>query len=361
MDDIQLLDTLERYLNNEMPEQERTLFEELRKSNSEIDQFAVENTYFLHELDKYRSEKNYRHSLYEVENKLAAEGIITKSQLSGKTKIIYLWNKYKRTVAVAASIAGVISLISARIIILVTKNQVENTKMDLYSYVNNKTEIKINSNKHIQQPVTPQVDYRATSFLIDSKGYLLTNAHVVERMKNIYVENSKGDYFTATTIDADKNADLAVLKINDSSFKAANIPYSIKNATYDLGTHIFTLGFPRNEVVYGEGYLSANTGNEGDSTAYQLSVSANPGNSGGPVVNKNGEIVGIITAKDSKADGVVYAAKSTGVFKLINDLKKSDSTANQNIKMPAGNGLKGLEREQQVKKMKEFVYMVVGN
>ncbi|MEI9935176.1 MAG: serine protease [Ferruginibacter sp.] len=293
MDDIQLLDTLERYLNNEMPEQERTLFEELRKSNSKIDQFAVENTYFLHELDKYRSEKNYRHSLYQVENKLAAEGIITKSQLSGKTKIIYLWNKYKRTVAVAASIAGVISLISASIIILVTKNQVENTKMDLYSYVNNKTEIKINSNKHVQQPVTPQVDYRATSFLIDTKGYLLTNAHVVERMKNIYVENSKGDYFTATTIYADKNADLAVLKITDSSYKNSNIiPYTIKKYTYDLGTHIYTLGFPRNEVVYGEGYLSANTGNEGDSTAYQLSISANPGNSGGPVVNKNGEIVG---------------------------------------------------------------------
>ncbi|MEI9935177.1 MAG: hypothetical protein WDM71_10095 [Ferruginibacter sp.] len=59
--------------------------------------------------------------------------------------------------------------------------------------------------------------------------------------------------------------------------------------------------------------------------------------------------------------GVVYAAKSTDIFKLIDDLKKSDSTVNQNIKIPIGNGLKGLEREQQVKKMKEFVYMVVGN
>jgi serine protease Do len=363
MDDILLLGALERYLGGEMSEQEKAVFDELRKSNPDVDQMAVENTYFLHELDSYRTAKQYRHSLHEVENKLAAEGLITRSQLNGKTKILYLWNRYKRTVAVAASIAGIISLVSASFIILFTQNQVENTKTDLYSYVNTKTRIKIGTNNAQQKISTaPQVDYRATSFLIDNKGYLLTNAHVVERMKNIYVENNKGDYFTARTIYSDRNSDLAILKISDSSFKISTIaiPYSIKNTDYDLGTHIFTLGFPKSEIVYGEGYLSAETGNEDDSTAYQLSVSANPGNSGGPVVNKNGEVIGVLTAKDSKADGVVYAAKSKDVFKLIDDFEKSDTT-NLMIKLPTGKGLAGLERMQQVKKMEEFVYMVVGN
>jgi serine protease Do len=362
MDDILLLGALERYLGGEMSQQEKAVFDELRKSNPEVDQMVVENTYFLQELDNYRTTKQYRHSLHEVENKLAAEGLITRSQLNGKTKVVYLWNRYKRTVAVAASIAGIISIVSASFIILFTQNQVENTKTDLYSYVNTKTRIRIGSTNAQQISTAPQVDYRATSFLIDNKGYLLTNAHVVERMRNIYVENNKGDYFTARTIYSDKNTDLAILKISDSSFKvsAVTIPYSIKNTDYDLGTHIFTLGFPKSEIVYGEGYLSAETGNEDDSTAYQLSVSANPGNSGGPVVNKNGEIIGILTAKDSKADGVVYAAKSKDVFKLIDDFEKSDTT-NQVIKLPTGKGLAGLERMQQVKKMEEFVYMVVGN
>jgi serine protease Do len=111
--------------------------------------------------------------------------------------------------------------------------------------------------------------------------------------------------------------------------------------------------------VYGEGYVSAKSGNDGDSLAYQLTVSANPGNSGGPVVNKNGEIIGIITAKDSKADGVVYATKSRNIFKMIDELKKADTSTS--IKAPVGNGLKGVERTQQVKKMEEFVFMVVGN
>jgi len=365
MDDILLLDALERYLSGEMSPQERALFEELRKSNPEVDQLVVENSYFLQQLDKYRTDKSYRHSLHEVEAKLVQEGVITEPQLHGKTKVVYLWKRTRRTIAVAASIAAIFSLVSASIIILFTRNQVETTKTDLYSYVNTKTRIKINqpSNSSAQQIVAPQVDYRATSFLIDSKGYLITNAHVVERMKNIYVENNKGDYFTAITVYTDKNSDLALLKINDTSFKVSNttIPYSIKNTDYDLGEHIFTLGFPKSEVVYGEGYLSAKSGNEGDSTAYQLSVSVNPGNSGGPVVNKNGEIIGIITAKDNKADGVVYAAKSKDVFKLICDLKQTDTSLNDSIKLPAGNGLKGLDRVVQVKKMEEFVYMVVGN
>ncbi len=139
-----------------------------------------------------------------------------------------------------------------------------------------------------------------TSFLIDGKGYLVTNYHVISKMKNIYVDNNKGDSYSAEVVYIRQlAADLAILKITDTSYKTiANLPYSIKRGNSDLGEQFFTLGFPRNEIVYGEGYVSAKSGKDGDSLAYQLTVSANPGNSGGPVINKNGEIIGIITAKD---------------------------------------------------------------
>jgi serine protease Do len=367
MDEIILLETIERYLNGEMPQQEKAFFEDLRKSNPEIDQTVVEHTYFLNSLGKYGGTKSFKHSLQEVESQLIEEGIISEPKLSGRARVVQLWGKYKRNMAVAASMAGFISLITLGLMIPLTKKYsnegIQNLVKELNKTNTEVSKLKTKNNSLPSVPVKPEpkVDYRGTGFLIDGKGYLVTNAHVINKMKNVYVENNKGDYFSASSIYTDNNVDLAILKINDTAYKTiTNLPYSIKRANSDLGEQFFTLGFPRNEIVYGEGYVSAKSGNDGDSTAYQLTVSANPGNSGGPVINRNGEIIGIITAKDSKADGVVYAAKSKNIFKLLDQIKKLDEKE-QGIKTPSGNALKGIDRVQQVKKMEEFVFMVVGN
>ncbi len=366
MDEIILLEAIERYLNGEMTAQEKIFFEDLRKTNADVDQMVVEHTFFLQGLEKFGDIKSFKHSLHEVETKLVLEGVITQPKLAGKAKVVQLWNKYKRNMAVAASIAGFISLITLGLMVTITKKYSNDNYSVLVDKIN-QTNREVNKLKTTSSLPTatiklePKVDFRGTGFLIDGKGYLVTNAHVIGKMKNIYVENSKGEYFTATALFTDKSVDLAILKITDTAYKIIiNLPYSIKKLNTDLGEHFFTLGFPRNEIVYGEGYVSAKSGSDGDSTSYQLTVSANPGNSGGPVINRNGEIIGIITAKDPKADGVVYATKSRNIFKLLDQIKKADDKE-QSIKTPAGNTLKGMERELQVKKMEEFVFMVVGN
>ncbi len=200
-------------------------------------------------------------------------------------------------------------------------------------------------------------NFRATGFLIDVSGYLVTNAHVINNAKTLVVENTKGEQYYANAVYVNKANDLAILKITDTSFKKFTVlPYSIRKGTGDLGEQIFTLGYPREEVVYGEGYLSAKSGYSGDTSSYQISISVNPGNSGGPVMSKSGEVIGIISSKETNADGVVFAIKSRNIYKAIEEISNDNI-----IKLPSTTTLKGVDRVQQVKKLEDCVFMVKGN
>lgn len=367
MEDNLLLDAIERYRNGEMGSEEKTFFEELRKNNPEIDQVVAEHNFFLGELEKMSEIKAFKHNMNEVESKLTIEGIISHKELKGKAKIGLLWNRYRRTIAVAASIAGIVSLSTATIVSMYSEKKNVNVitplvdnKLHQMEHKINQIENKINvASVAARVPSKPkfEANFRATGFLADGNGYIITNAHVVKDARNLIVENKKGEQYYANAVYVNKTTDLAILKITDTSFKKlSGLPYTFSKSSTDLGEHIFTLGYPREEVVYGEGYLSAKSGYFGDTTSYQISISVNPGNSGGPVVNKNGEIIGIISSKETNADGVVFAIKSKNIYSALKDVKEKDS-----IKLPITNTLKGLDRVQQIKKLEDFVYMVKGN
>ncbi len=367
MEDNLLFDAIERYRNGGMSAEEKAFFEELRKSNPDIDHVAAEHNFFLGELNKMSDVKAYKHSLNEVENKLVNEGVISQKDLKVKAKISVLWSRYRRTIAVAASIAGIVSISTATIVSMYSEKKnvaaitpLVDNKLQKMEHKINQMEDKMNVVSTVVVPASKakfEANFRATGFLADGKGYIITNAHVVNNARNLIVENQKGDQFYAKAVYVNKTTDLAILKITDTSFhKLADLPYTFSKSATELGEHIFTLGYPREEVVYGEGYLSAKSGFFGDTTSYQISISVNPGNSGGPVVNKNGEIIGIISSKETNADGVVFAIKSKNIYNALKDVKESDT-----IKLSVTNTLKGLDRVHQIKKLEDFVYMVKGN
>ena len=127
-----------------------------------------------------------------------------------------------------------------------------------------------------------------------------------------------------------------LLKIEDEDYKQAKaLPFTIRKKSSDLGEDIFTLGFPRNDndIVYGKGYLSAQSGFEGDSNAYQIQISANPGYSGAPVFNDNAELIGIISTRQKQAEGVAFAIKSKKIYDLVNTIKENESTKDVKIKL----------------------------
>jgi serine protease Do len=370
MEDILLLDATERYLRDEMSPEEKAFFEELRQTKPEVDQFVVEHSLFLQQLTGYGEVKQFKSSLQDIHQQLILSGDITENKPT-QAKIVAIWRKYKRTIAVAASIAGITALLISGTIsyfspkntnvskeINLLKGQINDVKKDI---TKNQQDIQktITGSTTVTPPVTlPDATISGTSFLIDGRGYLATNAHVVYKSKNVYVENTKGDYYKASVVYVNDATDVAILKIEDDRFKTiASLPYSVKKANVELGEQIYTLGYPRREIVYNEGYLSARTGFNGDTISCQIAISANPGNSGGPVLTRNGEIIGILTSKQAQADNVVFAVRSSNIYKALDELRKKNPVYD-NIKITSRSNVSGMERVQQIKKIQDFVFMV---
>ncbi len=362
MEDMQLLDTIERYLNGTMLPDERKYFQQLRKNTPEIDQMVVEHRLFLHQMDMYTEQKNLLHTLNEIHTDLVDNGNIYEGgELSRKGKVMQLWSKYKRVTTIAASIAGVTALFISFLVTQISPATLSKSDFQELSrkinVLENKTNVlKAEINKDQTLPANIKFTTGGTGFLIDGRGYLITNAHVLKGKGVIVSNNNKELSATIAYIDHDK--DLALLKIDDERFQpVSSLPYSFKRGSFDLGAEVYTLGYPRNIIVYNSGYISATAGYDGDTSSLQISLPANPGNSGGPVLNKNGEIVGILSARETSAEGVVFAVKSKGIYQLLDELKKED-TSYQSIKMPVTSNLKSLDREQQIKQVSDFIYQI---
>lgn len=361
MQDVQLLDAIERFLRGEMTPEEMASFEQLRKSNPEVDEKVVEHTMFLQQMDQFSEWKNFRSSLHDVHNHLLESGEITEE--APKATVIQLFRKYKRVMAVAASIAGITTLLIAGMATYYSQKKtgadIERLRKEYKQEIAKKTNEVFNKvqARITKAPENTPVKFGGSGFLIDGKGILVTNAHVVSGASSIVVQNSKGQEFRSRIIYANTQTDLAFLKIEDADFRSIGpLPYGIRKSSTDLGEPLFTLGYPREEIVYNEGYMSAKTGNNGDTLSFQIGVSANPGNSGGPVFNKNGEVIGIITARQKAAEGVVFAISAKNIFRSLEEIRKD--TSYQNIRLTLNSSIRGMERVQQIKKIEEAVFMV---
>jgi S1-C subfamily serine protease len=366
MEDVELIETIERYLTDAMSSQDRTEFEALRKNTPEIDQMVVEHKLFLDHMQSYAVRRSFAKLTSQTFNKLMAAGEwMTNDTISTKTKVIQLWNKYKRVTAIAASVAGFIALTTTILVMSLSPSLNGNQLLQLSKAIE-----VIKKNQQVQGHLINEVKSKVpenakmlsggSGFLIDTKGFIITNTHVLKGNGAIVI-NNLGQELHANIIYSDINSDLALLKIDDEDFKAPkNIPFVIRKKMTDLGEEIFTLGYPRNDndIVYGKGYLSAQTGYNGDTNSYQIQISANPGYSGAPLFNDKGEVVGIINTRQKQAEGVAFAVKSNKIFDLIESVNETENKKINKIKLSRTNTANLNNRKNQISNLKNYIYSI---
>lgn len=177
-----------------------------------------------------------------------------------------------------------------------------------------------------------KVKKTGSGLVVSKNGYVLTNHHVVKDENGIGIEIIENDVrktYQAEVITSDKTNDLAILKIKDYN-NLAEIPFGIISQSQNIGSSVFTLGFPMaingmgKDFKFTDGKISSKTGYEGALNSYQSTIPVQPGNSGGPVFNEKGQLVGVINAKIFGADNVSYIIKSNyiqSMFDVLNDFE----------------------------------------
>ena len=181
-----------------------------------------------------------------------------------------------------------------------------------------------------------------TGIILTSDGYIATNYHVVESGSRFVVTTSDGKEYEAKLIGGDEFTDLAVLKIDATGLTPASIGDSDK---IKEGESVYAVGNPggldyaqsiTNGIVSAKNrwfkiYDDSNT-LEKKMLMIQTNASVNPGNSGGPLVNRNGEVIGIITMKLTLYyEGMGFAIPINGSMKILNEIIESGEAKSRSL------------------------------
>jgi len=155
-----------------------------------------------------------------------------------------------------------------------------------------------------------------SGFFVDANGLIVTNYHVIKGAKFATVRlNSGATLFVDGVVATDPNRDLALLKVSGGGFPCLKIA---EGALPKVGATVYAIGNPRGlENTFSGGMVSGHREIKQGLTAIQVTTPISPGSSGGPLLNVNGEVVGVTTAYLTTGQNLNFAAPASGVSALI--------------------------------------------
>jgi serine protease Do len=353
MSEHQLLDVIERYLNGEMSPDERMRFELLRKENAAIDNNVKEHQQFAGALKHYADRVELERRLNAIHAEIDVH-TLKEDLMVHPSWVVQLWRHHHSKISVAATVALFV-MVSIMYVTGSFKN--DNTNLVELKNTVNKQSKQINAlSNDIKKSVhVDKYNASGTGFALTADGLIATNSHVVQGADSVFVQNVDGKSFKAEVLYTEN--DITILKIIDTSFTGLGpIPYTFKRGESDLAENISTFGYPSGKPVYHNGVINAASGLNGDSIHYQVSVPINFGNSGGPLWDSKGNIIGITDAKQGRAEGDHYAIKAKYLLDAIRNIP-ADSL-DQKVNLNKKNTLSGLSDDKKLKKEKNYVFMV---
>ena len=176
-----------------------------------------------------------------------------------------------------------------------------------------------------------------TGFALCKEGVIVTAFHVVSGADKVEVRFQDNEWLDATLLKHSRTNDIAVLKVDKDFSSCLDL---VSTGALEEGSEVFTIGYPAIGVLgdnpkYTEGTVSSLSGIQNEDSLIQISVPVQPGNSGGPLLNRKGEVVGVITSTaavelfykytGSLPQNISWAIKSDYVRLLLEDDKGKGS------------------------------------
>lgn len=332
MDDFEKnIDRFDAYHQHEMSAEQRLLFENDLAADSALNKQWNDYKKFIADIKLAAEYDEFSSFIHSINNKA-----------SGKNSLIFKPKFYWPVVGIAATLAIIFTVMNPfsdlknestagndyqkLVFSEPSATQAESDDYSSDSAVSESTTDSTINTASSKKLEVQSGDPAGTAFLISNEGYFITAYHVIEHAELPVLQNKDLNLtFETSVIWSDSISDMAILKCHDEMISHFNpVPYQFIRKKISLGEDVFTLGYPKKDIVYTAGVVSSETGYHSDTTTFEVSLPSNPGYSGAPLFTREGDLAGVITANNSKKQAVTYVLKHSVIQRQLKHAETLD-------------------------------------